>query len=370
MDSVAAGYGRLARYHFEGLIRMEATGARLQRPQLLEVPFRYAAVRPGKLLNETQNPFMPTTVLADGGSLWVSAPSLQQYVVQKAPVLRFGAEADSVSRALDPVLALAANLTTGLEKARWLGDDTVRTATGPVRCRRVEATYVFGDSTAERVLPRVLWIDAARRALLRDSSTVEILHPRYGQVRQVQEVRYVVADLRSAGPDSQFRFEPPPGSRRVRRLAPTMANDRNDTGKPAPDFTLAVLDGGGRKVRLSDLRGKVVVLDFWATWCGPCRRWMPIVAKLEKEAAGPGVVFYAVNAHEPEPRVRKYVQEQNVQVPVLLDAEGAASTAYGASSIPLTVVVGRDGRIVRSLVGLHPEEDLRDALAEAGVPGM
>lgn len=140
-------------------------------------------------------------------------------------------------------------------------------------------------------------------------------------------------------------------------------------GKPAPDFSLASVNGQG-KFSLASMKGKVVIVDFWATWCGPCRRWMPIVAKLEKETEGKGVKFFAVNLREPPATVRAYVREQKVEVPVLMDADGKVGTAYGARSIPLTVVVGRDGKIVRTLLGVHPEEDLRDALREAGVEGI
>ena len=97
---------------------------------------------------------------------------------------------------------------------------------------------------------------------------------------------------------------------------------------------------------------------------------MPVVAKLEAETQKKGVRFFAVNLHEDLADVRAYVTAQKVQVPVLLDVDGAVGTAYGARSIPLTVVIGRDGRVVRTLVGVHPEEDLRDALREAGVEGV
>lgn len=371
VDSVADTYVRLQRYRFEGQMHAEATGAGLPQAQSLDVPFRYAAVRPSRLHNESLNPFLPTVMVADGESLWVSAASIRQYVRQPAPVLKPGQAPDSAARAVDPMLALAHGLAEHLVSARALGTDTVRTTRGVVACRRIELAYDgTGDRPGMQSLPRVIWVDPARRVVLRDSNTTRITHPQYGEVLQVEDVRYVVADVASAGPDSLFRFTPPEGSRRVRRLSPQSANDPDDAGKVAGAFSLAVLDGGGRRVSLADHQGQVVVLDFWATWCGPCRRWMPIVAKLERELAGKGVAFYAVNAHEPEATVRKYVKDQKVEVPVLLDADGAVGTAYGARSIPLTVVVGRDGRIVRTLLGLHPEEDLRDALAEAGVEGL
>jgi thiol-disulfide isomerase/thioredoxin len=135
-----------------------------------------------------------------------------------------------------------------------------------------------------------------------------------------------------------------------------------------PEFSLDNL--AGTQQSITSWPGKPLLINFWATWCGPCRRWMPVVAKLEKETAGKGVKFFAVNLHEELADVREYVQAQKIEVPVLLDTDGAVGIAYGARSIPLTVVVGRDGKVVRTLVGVHPEDDLRDALRDAGVAGL
>jgi len=367
VDSVAARYQRLAGYRFEGLMSARATGAGLPQAQSLDVPFRYAAARPSRLAAVVRNPMMPVEAVADGESLWVSAPGLKQYTGQRAPAFGPDAKLDPQVRSFDGALSMAASLA-GYASARFTGRDTVVTAAGPVACRTVELTYA-PDSTrpGARTLPRVLWIDEARALVLRDSSTTELTHSQYGEVRQVQETRYALAEL-AAPANAFFRFAAPADAKRVRRLGPSQGPD--DEGKPAADFTLAVLDGKGRKESLKSYKGKVVVLDFWATWCGPCRRWMPIVAKLEKETESKGVKFFAVNLREPPATVRKYVTEQKVEVPVLMDSDGRVGTAYGARSIPLTVVIGRDGRIVRSLLGVHPEEDLRDALREAGVEGL
>ena len=361
VDTVAARYRSWPFYRLEGVLHASASGANLPMPQSMDVPFRYAAVRPSRVLNESRSPFLPTVTVADADSVRMWAPSLQQYTVQKAPAA--GDEAATV----DPAIRFAGSLSGGIQGVRDLGADTVQTASGSVRCRRVEITYLSDSARADaRALPRVLWIDESRGVVLRDSMTTDLVHARYGELRQVQVTRYALVDVAAPPPDSLFRFAPSEGALRVRRLGQQDPPDPL-AGKPAKPFTLAVLDGKGRKVSLAEQRGKVVVLDFWATWCGPCRRWMPVVAKLEKETAGKDVRFFAVNLHEELAEVREYVKAQKIAVPVLLDTDGAVGTAYGASSIPLTVVIGRDGKVVRSLVGVHPEDDLRDALREAGV---
>lgn len=108
----------------------------------------------------------------------------------------------------------------------------------------------------------------------------------------------------------------------------------------APDFTLPTLDG--RTVTLSELRGQVVVLDFWASWCGPCQESMPALQALHERYAGRGVTVLAINEEENRSTVEAYVAGRYTFT-VLLDEEGSVGTAYGVWGIPHTVVVDRDG---------------------------
>ncbi len=134
-------------------------------------------------------------------------------------------------------------------------------------------------------------------------------------------------------------------------------------GKKAPDFELATLDD--KKVKLSSLKGKVVVLDFWATWCGPCIRAMPdvlsVVSAFQKQRTN--VVFYAVNQAEPPILINGFLEKRNWEMPVALDYDLKASNAFGANSIPYTVVVGKDGNVAWVHVGYT--DKLKDDLAEA-----
>jgi len=114
-------------------------------------------------------------------------------------------------------------------------------------------------------------------------------------------------------------------------------------GKAAPQFTLQ--DMSGRTVSLEDYRGKIVILDFWATWCGPCRVAMPILENIQAEYSGKLNVL-AVNLREPKGVVREYILEENLHSTVLLDEEGNVGMQYGAESIPLQVLIDGDG-IVR-----------------------
>lgn len=157
--------------------------------------------------------------------------------------------------------------------------------------------------------------------------------------------------------DSQFVFTPPDG---VEELKP--GTDALE-GKAAPDFDLPQLDGGN--VKLSGLKGKTVVLDFWATWCGPCRKAMPMVEKVTEEFADRGVVLYAINQGEEPEKIKKYLESTKLNPKVLLETEGKVSRAYEANSIPRIIFIDKDGVVRKVFRGVGPdfENDLRSALS-------
>lgn len=125
-------------------------------------------------------------------------------------------------------------------------------------------------------------------------------------------------------------------------------------GKAAPDFELATSDGG--KFKLSDEKGKnVVILDFWATWCGPCVKAMPVIDKVAKAFAAKGVKFVAVNLRETEADVKGFMEQHKLAPTVAMDKDGAIATQYMVSGIPQTVIVGKDGNVAKVHVGLLPD---------------
>ena len=133
-------------------------------------------------------------------------------------------------------------------------------------------------------------------------------------------------------------------------------------GKPAPDFQLDLLDGG--RFKLSEAKGQVVVLDFWATWCGPCLQAMPVVEEVVAEFRDQGVRLIAVNLEEPANQIRDTMERHKLAMTVALDRDGVAAARYEAVAIPQTVIVDREGNVARLFVGGGPHlaEQLREAL--------
>jgi len=156
--------------------------------------------------------------------------------------------------------------------------------------------------------------------------------------------------------------------RRPSQEPPALDVLRPSTIVPAYPFELGDLDA--RPVRLADFRGRVVLLNFWATWCPPCRKELPALEEVARAFAAEGLTVLTVSVREPADTVRTFVQEVGLGLPVLLDDDGVVSDRYGVLAIPTTVVVDRRGRAVgriigyRDWVGAQAQEYLRAVLRE------
>lgn len=111
----------------------------------------------------------------------------------------------------------------------------------------------------------------------------------------------------------------------------------------APDFTLRTMDG--KNLRLQELRGKVVLVNFWATWCGPCRQEMPHLNRLYDKYRASGFVMLGVNIDDEPEKAIGLANKLGLHFPVLLDSDKKVSKLYDLSTMPSTVVIDRDGKV-------------------------
>ena len=116
-----------------------------------------------------------------------------------------------------------------------------------------------------------------------------------------------------------------------------------------PDFKSNTVDA--RPLSLADLRGKVVVVNFWATWCLECRSEMPVLERLYRELGSQGLAVVAVNVRESTETVRHFAEELRLTFPLLLDHDGKINASYGVIGLPTTFLVGRDGRAIAYAIG-------------------
>jgi len=130
-----------------------------------------------------------------------------------------------------------------------------------------------------------------------------------------------------------------------------------EVGKPAIAFSLKTPEG--KEVTLESLKGRIVVLDFWATWCGPCKLAMPTLQKLHEKYAGKPVSIIGVNCMEQDPEEAvKYTKKEKFTYMQLLGGDDLA-TAYGVSGIPTLIVIDAKGNVLGSEIGFSPELEMK-----------
>lgn len=171
-------------------------------------------------------------------------------------------------------------------------------------------------------------------------STVENLHD-WGMNPELADNAFVATIPETAKPASDIidLFQPPP---------PLL-------GEEAPEVKLPLLGDAG-ELDLAAHEGKdVVILDFWATWCGPCREGLPILSQVSEEYKDKGVVFYAVNLQETDDEIQTFLKDSGLPLTVAKDADGSAAGEFGVSGIPHSVVIGKNGIVQSVHIGFNPE---------------
>ena len=314
-------------------------------------------------------------LVCDGKTLTVSLTTAKKYFTDETEE-RFSSWSKILENQIGAAIASQGN--AGAAMAALFADDpaekllsSIESATyggevllGETKCHLIKAVGKDGDWQ--------LWIDAGAKpfAAIRAGSQQS-----HGQARRRARTK-APADLRitstAAFSDWQenptlaadaFAFTPPKGSVKIDNPADQVEPAHPLLGKVAPAINLDVLGGG--KLDLASLKNKnVVILDFWATWCGPCKRAMPIIEKVADEYKKKGVLLYAVNLEESAEDVQKLIDQSGITAMIALDTAGTAARDYQAQAIPQTVIVGKDGTVQVVHVGLLPdlENQLRKEL--------
>lgn len=182
----------------------------------------------------------------------------------------------------------------------------------------------------------------------------------------------------------RFAFDPPAGASQAESILEAYfgetfgaaaeemeePEEADLVGEQAPRFELAMLAGETLALDQTLREHEVVILDFWATWCPPCRRGLPLLDELAKEQAERGVVVYAINLREDDQTAADYMEREGLSLPIAFDRDGAVAGEYGVTGIPQTVVIDGDGRVRAVHVGFNPnmKEELEREI-EASLAG-
>ena len=153
------------------------------------------------------------------------------------------------------------------------------------------------------------------------------------------------------------------GYHQARRSSASLTS-RLRQSSPAPDFSLESLDGS--TTHLSDFRGKAVLLNFWATWCGPCKIEMPWFVDFQKQYGSQGLQIVGVAMDDASKEdIGKFAKDMGVNYPILIGKEAVGDQYGGVPALPETFLIARDGKIVDKIIGLRGKAEIEDAIKEA-----
>jgi thiol-disulfide isomerase/thioredoxin len=205
-----------------------------------------------------------------------------------------------------------------------------------------------------------LWVDHMSGFVLQDEETLrQVIGGREIEVRI--KVKGKLIETNADVDNATFEFVPEPSWREMEMLLLPGESKTSLAGLKSGDFDLKSVEG--ESVGLKSLRGQVVVLDFWATWCPPCRKELPVIDKLQAEFIGK-VRFFGVN-DEDSSTVKSYLKKNQNGLPTLMDTKRTVHKQYGVDAIPTVLVIDREGIIRSQFVGGRTEETLRSAITAA-----
>jgi peroxiredoxin/outer membrane lipoprotein-sorting protein len=291
--------------------------------------------------------------VSDGEHTWKALPSKKQWMQVAAASMENNAENESPDlRAADlrsSMTRVLAGRYVALAKAaenpRITGEDELKMEGAKIRC------YVIRTSAGG--MDHELWVDQQRFVVLQDKEKGQV----DGMLADLH-LKVSAIEINSQLADSLFQFEPGKGWSEAEMLLLPGEEHMMLTGSRAAGFALKTLEG--EPVALEQTRGKVVVLDFWATWCPPCREELPSIEKLREEFAGQ-VQFFGVN-NEDSGIVKNFLQKHKYELPVLMDAKRQVDRQYGVSAIPTMFIIDKQGVIRQHFIGSRSEAKLRQAI--------
>jgi thiol-disulfide isomerase/thioredoxin len=348
-------------------ITVEIDRAQHLGPIKMEMTTTVAFERPNRLAvrSKTTMPIPVPNVVSDGKKLSISVPLMKKYTQVDAPATLEALMGDPIaaqSLQFTMVVDLCSDdpyktLMEGVTSSTYAGLDTLDAGAKAHHLKFTQEQFDWhmwvaadGDPLVRRVV-----IDLAK--MIANSPQAAQLK---GQKLEMTQ-DYKGWQLDKGIDQKSFAFEPagaekvdsfmqggPPGGGDAEAPSPLL-------GKPAPDVSLKLLEEGKGDFKLKEHKGEhVVMLDFWATWCPPCVEELPILSKVADAYKDKGVVFCAVNQQEKPAKINTFLKDKKLNFTVALDSEGEVGNSYGASSIPLLVLIDKKGVVQSVHLGYNP----------------
>ncbi|MBO0725456.1 MAG: redoxin domain-containing protein [Blastocatellia bacterium] len=366
LKKVNETYRNLKSYQFE---YKTVSGSRTERNGLTatthnESLSRITAVRPDRIRVETQDSLSSVLFIADGHTVWLYSSHLNAYTKRAPGTVDIFAAAkstdssyESIARGVNTKLASYARLTSEPRNLTLLPNETLTVNGRQIPCYVL--SFVKGNTR--------YWIDRERYLVLRESMDQMIQNSPGSVTHYQRQVDFISTAINEPAPESVFSYTPQNGAIEIDRLEPESLARKinapvNWIGQEAPDFTLTDLNG--KPVSLQSLRGKAVLLNFWATWCGPCVAEMPQLEKLHREYKNKGLIILGIDDEEAAV-AQAYLKRQGYTFNTLVDAGKRVMRLYRINAIPQSFFITKDGKIVAYDRGSQRERELRDGIEKA-----
>ena len=349
--AIAEMYKDLGEYYFEGevSVRMrrgrqtQTTGYQLRTAQ--ELPSKYMISMGGERARQ---------LVINDTMTWAHHPESNQYVKRPGALLPVSLRSDFPNP-----ISTYARLDELAESAKIIEVDTTYEMEEEVRpAYLLEVIPKPTEQTAGQSITMMLWVDRESLGVLQERRSSYIPSSPYGPMSVRQTTSYRAATLNNDIPDSLFVFTPPDSSVRVTHIDAFPKIPLTLYGLPAKNFSLVELNQQ-EEVSLGLHSGKVIVINFWATWCGPCRAEMDALNTIYNEYKDDGLVVLAINEEETLEQVTAYVKTGGFDFTVLLDQFGLVSREYNVYELPTTFVIDRKGVIQHHWIGARNEADFR-----------
>jgi len=326
--------------------------------------FTMAYLAPGKFRYERKGDDGTLLLGSTGEKTYAFDGASNQYVSKDAPKKVRLAELDPMLAGMLQHECLSLALALSDDVPGTITDGVESVSSGEITTGGLQLKTLTVSTRASDV---VLSFDPVTHLLYSQTSDISrYVKASGGQNVKAAQITWVYDNKRGDKLDTkQFAWAPPAGAREMRPPEDPTAM----IGKPAPAFSLTGLDG--KTVSSADLKDSVYVLDFWATWCGPCREALPKLDALYQVNKAAGLKVFALDQMaQPETKeaAQQFVTDTKLGIPVLLDTDNKVAEAYQVETLPQTVVVGRDGNVVK--VFMIPGQDaaiaktVADALAK------
>jgi thiol-disulfide isomerase/thioredoxin len=334
-------------------------------PMRMDMRTSMAVVNPDKMRVESKGQMGGSTMVADGDYTWIYIPALNQYT-KKAAIRGPQAllESIGIGAMSDASKVMMGNVKTIREELIEVDGDKLHCWVLETKVDKLKLPEPSGAELTDGVI--TFWIDKDLKinrqvAISGKMQGGSMPAPVEMKGKIITRALKLDADL----PNSLFTFAPPEGAKEVAEFGFGGMKKPDLAGKPTPEFRVKSLHG--ETLDSASLRGKAILLDFWATWCSPCRKEMPTVEKIHQEFKDKGLVVLGLNVGEALEVVEQYLKTAKVTYPVALTMDSDIVPAFQVTAFPTYVVIDQEGKIVAYQVGSAGEAALREAVAKAGL---